>query len=118
MMKTLIGIIMNTEHNFIINPDDKFYPQANEWMWDYCTFLGKFTDSQGNNYDLGVYIRHSVYNGEIFTTESEATVYGNEPGDYYSGDFRHIRLDDNYKWIGQERLDEAYRRAKVLNLIK
>ena len=61
---------------------DLHYNSAKEWMWDYCLFLGKFTDSKGRNYDLGVH-----YNREKFLshTFSNATVYDNYPGSYSSG---------------------------------
>jgi hypothetical protein len=55
-----------------------FYPSAKEWMWDYCIYLGPFTDSKGNNYDLGIYLGLDSY-------PSAAIVYGNEPGNYLSG---------------------------------
>lgn len=61
--------------------EEKFYPKANEWMWNYCTFLGKFTDSDGQKYDLGVHINEDGLTAAI--------VDGEEPGDYYSGDLDH-----------------------------
>jgi len=67
---------------------DLHYPSAKEWMWDYCLFLGKFTDSKGRNYDLGVH-----YNEEKFLSHrfSNATVYDNYPGSYSSG---NMNLED------------------------
>ncbi len=62
---------------------DLHYPDAKDWMWDYCLFLGKFTDSESKNYDLGVH-----FNGEQFDKDyffSDATVFSNEPWCYYSG---------------------------------
>lgn len=101
--------------NFIINPDDKFYPSADEWMWDYCTFLGKFTDSQGNNFDLGIYIRHDVPKDSILKY-SNATVYNDVPGSYLSDSLQsNVKIEG---WIGEERIKEVIRRAKILNLIK
>jgi hypothetical protein len=96
-------------NNFIINPDDKFYPEADNWMWNYCTFLGKFTDSQGTNYDLGINISHWI---DGTPDISDATVHSNIPGDYSSGNFRYINVED------REWKLEVYRRAKLLNLIK
>lgn len=59
---------------------DLHYPDAKEWMWNYCLFLGKFTDSKGRNYDLGVH-----YNGDKFDSEfSNATVLDNQAGSYSS----------------------------------
>jgi len=50
-------------------------------MWDYCLFLGKFTDSKGRNYDLGV-----CYNGRGYISLfSDATVFDNQEGSYSSG---------------------------------
>ncbi len=64
-----------------------FYPSAKEWMWDYCLYLGSFTDSRGKNFDLGIHHNHS-YTEDCHTSESEfsdATVFDNEPGSYRSG---------------------------------
>jgi hypothetical protein len=60
------------------DPNDKFYPKADNWMWNYCVFLGKFSDN-GENFDLGIYVDKD---GDI----SDATVYSNTPGDYSSGE--------------------------------
>ena len=57
-----------------------YYPSAREWMWNYCIYLGPFTDSQGNNYDLGIYM-----DSDEFIGVSAAIVYGNENGEYLSG---------------------------------
>lgn len=82
-----------------------YYPSAREWMWNYCIYLGPFTDSNGENYDLGIHISYE----EIFKNHhySNATVYGNEAGEYMSGDF-----------FGFEIVDEVVRRANNLNLIE
>ena len=53
-----------------------FYPEAINWMWDYCLPLGKFTH-EGKNYDLGVFVERD--------TVSAAIVFDNEPGSYLSG---------------------------------
>ncbi len=79
-----------------------FYPSAKEWMWSYCIYLGPFTDSEGENYDLGIYLDN--YKGK-----SAAIVYGDKPGNYLSGD--NINRD-------MECYQEMWRRAKELNLIK
>ena len=66
---------------------DLHYPSAKEWMWDYCLFLGKFTDSKGRNYDLGIH-----FNGEDRDLDyiySDATVYEDNPGSYSSGYMNH-----------------------------
>lgn len=54
------------------------YPEAEIWMWDYCVYLGPYS-LNGRKYDLGVYVDPS---GRL----SAAIVYGNEPGQYMSGD--------------------------------
>lgn len=97
--------------DFNINPNDKFYPEANEWMWDYCTFLGKFTDSKGENFDLGILLDRDD-NKFILGDWSAAIVYGNTPGNYISG--------GNYDTEREPRefMKEMIRRAKILNLIK
>lgn len=56
---------------------DLYYPEALEWMWNYCIFLGKF-EHEGKKYDLGVYQEPA---GPI----SAAIVYGSEDGQYMSG---------------------------------
>ena len=81
-----------------------FYPSAREWMWNYCIYLGPFTDSKGRNYDLGIFIDDEQM--------SNATVFGNTPGQYSSGEFFPILSFNN------EVTREVLRRAKELNLIK
>jgi hypothetical protein len=49
------------------------YPQAKDWMWNYCIYIGS-----DDTYDYGVYVDNQ---GEV----SHAVVYSNEPGDYISG---------------------------------
>jgi len=100
---------------------DLFYPQAIDWMWDYCLFLGKFTDSKGVNYDLGVH-----FNGESLTTHqfSLAIVYSNEPGDYSSSymDFNTIvncegekmTFYECYKSRGFEHFIETWNRLQQI----
>lgn len=84
------------------------YPDARRWMWNYCVYLGPFTDSRGNNYDLGI----------CMDTEdqvpSAAIVHGNTPGDYYSGSLENP-LRSSAK---DEKYQETYNRAKALNLIE
>ena len=31
-----------------------YYPQAIDWMWNYCIYLGPWTDSDGTKYDMGI----------------------------------------------------------------
>ena len=85
------------------------YPKAKEWMWDYCIYLGPFTDSKGRNYDLGVHIykKDENSNPEL----SAAIVADNEPRSYYSGSLHTV---------GKERecYVETKRRAIELGLFK
>ena len=83
-----------------------FYPSAKEWMRDYCIYLGPFTNSRGENFDLGIFMGDY----EVFGYVSAAIVYGNNPGDYISG-----RLDLGSE---MEHYVETHRRAKELGLIK
>lgn len=73
---------------------DLHYP--NHEIWSYCLFLGKFTDSKGKNYDLGVH--HNTFSQD-FCEFSDATVFGNEPHQYSSG-FMDFDTIPNY--IGNE----------------
>ena len=84
-----------------------YYPSAREWMWTYCIYLGPFTDSRGHNYDLGIYID----NDSVFEI-SDATVYGNDTGEYMSGPL------DRPDYVSMsETKQEVVRRAKELKLI-
>ena len=80
------------------------YPDAREWMWNYCMYLGPYTDSEGENYDLGIFVND---HDDI----SAAIVHGNEPGDYFSGSISFMGRDD-------ERYIETKRRAIELGLMK
>jgi hypothetical protein len=97
--------------------EDKFYPSADEWMWSYCIFLGKFVDSKGNKWDLGVHIESSdIFD---FYRLSAAIVHGNESGDYYSGDINENVFDKRYdNFFPGEAYRETYRRAKEKGLFK
>lgn len=100
---------------------DLFYPQAKDWMWDYCLNLGKFTDSKGVNYDLGVH-----FNGrEDIGNFSLAVVYSDKPGDYISGYMKFDKLthDDDgnlvtmleyYKMYGFEHYVETWNRLQKI----
>jgi hypothetical protein len=88
------------------NKGDKFYPGHH--MWTYCTFLGKYTASNGENYDLGIYensgfTKHLAY--------SNATVYGKEDYEYLSGSF--FLVTNKPDWIGNELAREVVKRAKA-----
>jgi hypothetical protein len=113
-----LGIIdkaknMNNEINFNIAFHDKFYPEANKWMWNYCTFLGKFTDSENNNYDLGIVFKDS---GVLIIGEwCSAIVYDNVHGSYISSGDELDKIEDYTET--RECIIEMKRRAKLLNLI-
>lgn len=65
-----------------------YYPSARKWMWNYCTYLGPYTDSRGKNYDLGIFIDEDINYKSI----SAAVVYGNEPGNYLSGTLQRFGI--------------------------
>lgn len=68
------------------------YPSARGWMWNYCLYLGPYTSSAGHKYDLGAHCE-----GE--NDWSAAIVFGNDPGDYLSGDLgkeRHSKKQELY----------------------
>jgi hypothetical protein len=70
---------MEKNHNIdILKGAPLFYPEAREWMWDYCVYLGPYTNKSGENFDLGVYM------GEKDMI-SLAVVYGPHDGNYISG---------------------------------
>jgi hypothetical protein len=92
--------------NNLLHGAPLYYPSAKEWMWTYCIYLGPYTDSRGKNYDLGIHINH-----DSFLEYSNATVYGDEPGNYSSGVIYPMIDFDN------EISQEVVRRAKLLNLL-
>jgi len=94
---------------FTINIDDKFYPEANDWMWDYCTFLGKFISSDGSKYDLGIVLKSKAM---ILEEYSLAIVYGSSDCNYISG----FVYDEDKET--RDFIIETLRRARLLNLIK
>jgi hypothetical protein len=78
------------------------FPKAKYWMWNYCVFLGPYYDPIAEKkYDLGLYFGPD---GTSF-----AIVYGDDPGDYLSGD---IKLHSDSHVCG-----ETLRRAKECQLI-
>lgn len=84
-----------------------FYPSAKDWMWDYCIYLGPFTDSAGSNFDLGLFLGEGA--------PSAAVVYGNEPGNYYSGELDDFGYSDS---VHSEIYKETRKRAEALGLYK
>jgi hypothetical protein len=88
------------------NKGDKFYPGHH--MWTYCTFLGKFTTSNGENYDLGIY-EHPRLEGKF--KYSNATVWGPEDYQYSSGLL--IYSLDEPDWVGNEISTEVVKRANA-----
>lgn len=86
------------------------FPKAKNWMWNYCVYLGPYTDKSNNlHYDLGIHLRPE---GDI-VGNSLAIVYGNEPGQYISGSIPSPR-----GWVQSPMYRETLKRAKALNLIK
>ena len=107
--------------NITIEQMDFFYPEAKDWMWNYCLPLGKFTDSRGRNYDLGVYI-----NDDDVPTNmriSAAIVFSNEAGDYYSGSVierGNVKYNINETDVVaqyEEKFIETLKRCKALGII-
>ena len=91
--------------NQLLTGVELHYPSAREWMWDYCVYLGSYTDSEGENFDLGIFIDDRLKN------ISSAIVYGSEPGEYFSGEL-------GTKNEKREIYLETYKRAKLLGLMK
>jgi hypothetical protein len=98
------------------------YPSAKEWMWDYCLYLGSFTDSKGRNYDLGVHRNgHDSFRSEF----SNATVFDDTPGSYSSGcmDLDVVKningkISTMYDWYlehGFEAIIECWHRLQKIN---
>jgi hypothetical protein len=88
-----------------------FFPSATEWMWNYCIYLGSFIGMNGGKYDLGIYIDNRDEDIEV----SAAIVFGNTPGDYYSGDLNRFGLrgdPDEHDQI----YEETRKRAENLGL--
>jgi len=96
------------ENNNILANVKLHYPSAREWMWDYCVYLGSWTDSEtGKNYDLGIWF------GDDDNDVAGAIVDGNDPGDYFSPCFRKYSIEKIKRPVYLETL----RRARELNLI-
>jgi len=81
------------------------YPEAAEWMWNYCYYLGPYKDKFGKSFDLGVYVNPD---GKL----SAAIVDGNEPNNYMSGELREGV--DFYNEI----YDETIKRANTIGFSK
>lgn len=86
------------------------YP--NHHIWDYCIPLGKWTDSEGRIHDLGLYVNNDT-KLERFKY-SKASVCGNEPSDYRSGQLMEIDYTCEFS-VHYHAMDiEIYTRAKHL----
>ena len=92
----------------IIDKTKKHFPSADTWMWDYCTFLGQYTNKNGDNFDLGILLETKENHINEF---SFAIVYGNRPGSYISGQYQSNRENADF-------ILETVKRARVLKLIK
>lgn len=68
------------------------YPDALEWMWSYCTYVGSFTSSEGEHYDLGFHVDESFTGSDNNFRFTQAIVHDNKPGSYISG-----RIHDNFE---------------------
>lgn len=93
--------------NNLLHGAPLYYPSAKEWMWNYCIYLGPFTDVEGHNWDLGIHIREDKEPGSTLHA-SNASVYGDEPGNYMSGPLSMFTDDIAL---------EVVRRARLLNLL-
>lgn len=82
-----------------------FYPEARQWMWDYCIYLGPFTDSEGKNFDLGIYMGDHCAHAAI--------VYDNEDGRYHSGELDRFGFCNH---VHSEAYKETRKRAEALGL--
>ena len=96
--------------DFTINLNDKYYPEADNWMWNYCTYLGKYKSFDGKQYDLGILLNANYIDGYT----SLAVVYDNIPGSYISGDIKKYKKD--FDKI-PDFIKETIRRTELLNLI-
>jgi len=59
--------------------NDEMFHDPDHPIWGYCVYLGPYS-KEGRDYDLGVYVERQ---GCL----SLAAVYGNEEGQYKSGEF-------------------------------
>ncbi len=82
-----------------------YYPEARDWMWDYCVYLGPYTSPSGEHLDLGVYLSDFTLDHSV----SLAAVYGNNDGDYISGMINSTIETPMYV--------EALKRAYALGLV-
>jgi hypothetical protein len=82
------------------------FPKAEEWMWDYCIYLGPY-ELKGVKYDLGVYVDPD---GLV----SAAIVYGNKGGEYFSG---HLFYDGEMYNTTDPKYIETTKRAKAVGII-
>lgn len=94
------------------NVNNLYYPSAMDWMWNYCIYLGPYTDGNGINYDLGIYISDLVAQDDHGV--SLAAVYGNQPGTYLCGPLEQYVRD---KYDFNEIYREAARRAAARGLL-
>ena len=82
------------------------FPEAKEWMWDYCIYLGPY-EADGQKYDLGVYVDPE---GSVLA----AIVYGDEPGEYFS---RHLLFERELYEFDDPKYLETIKRAKAAGII-
>lgn len=80
----------------------KHFPNADNWMWDYCKYLGSI-EYQGYKFDLGIWIPK----GKI-ERPSYAIVYGNDAGDYISGHIDPTRTEPMYALTYKLAVEQKY----------
>ena len=81
-----------------------FFHGKDHHIWSYCLYLGPYTDEDGRNVDLGVYVERP---GRV----SLAAVYGPEDSQYQSGEF--IWNGEPIPWISERPIyKEALRRYR------
>lgn len=95
----------------LLNNAPLHWPEAREWMWTYCIYLGPFTDRRGRNYDLGIYLSpaEDYRSPHDIDRVSAAIVYGPEDGNYISGPLYYGTSEAH---------NETISRAKTLGLIE
>ena len=90
---------------------EKYYPKADQWMWYYCTFLGKYSAPNDEEFDLGIFISKNGY-------VSFAIVHSDEPGDYFSGSVERFANDiptDDLRGIDYAQI-ETLKRMQELHI--
>ncbi len=93
------------------------WPEAKKWMWNYCIYLGPFTNFRGEKFDLGIYLSPHGSN-EPNSKASAAIVYGPNDGDYMSGPLYTTTPSGRMKGFTSDVYQATYHRAKALRLMR